>query len=81
MNVRFKEGMRLHDADGSGYAARIGPGFDQLLTTTGRRAADLDARDGVAVRSRRHGRVLQLVLDMNDELTRTLVAEQRKDKT
>jgi hypothetical protein len=79
MIVRFKPGMLLRETTGSGCARRVGPGFDAWPTKSGRTVADLDARDGFDVYSRRHGRVLTFELDMDDVKTAELVRAQLAD--
>lgn len=69
----FPSGIRLVDASGTGYSARVTEWFNGILTVDGIRVGDLDPREGVLVRSRRHGRVLCLMPDMSDEQTRELL--------
>lgn len=75
----YPVGARLIDTSGTGYAARVGVGFNDILTVEGKRVGDLGLHDGVRISSRRHGRVLHLVLDMGDATTRELLGGSEGD--
>jgi hypothetical protein len=78
--LRFRKGMLVRDVSGTNYAARVGADFHEETTTDGKKIAEIDVRQPLAVYSSRHGRVLTLMLDTNDPETRRLLSEQGQEK-